>query len=108
MESPRPFPPVRNRSVTERSGACPRGVAPYVRGRSFEDLRMLFGLVTFTLMHVLLSLAGIFAGLVVAGALVSGRRLDSWTGVFLTTTVLTNVTGSFFPFVALLPSHIVG
>jgi hypothetical protein len=69
---------------------------------------MLFGLVTFTLMHVLLSLAGIFAGLVVAGALVSGRRLDSWTGVFLTTTVLTNVTGFFFPFVALLPSHIVG
>ena len=69
---------------------------------------MLIGLVTFTLIHVLLSLAGIFAGLVVAGALVSGRRLEPWNGIFLTTTVLTNVTGFFFPFVALLPSHIVG
>jgi hypothetical protein len=59
----------------------------------------------FTLIHVLLSLVGIFAGLVVAGGLVAGKRLDGWTGVFLVTTVLTNVSGFGFPFVSFLPSH---
>ena len=69
---------------------------------------MILGITTFTLMHVLLSLLGIFAGLVVAGGLVSGRRLDGWTGLFLATTVLTNVTGFVFPFVTFMPSHAVG
>ena len=69
---------------------------------------MIFGLTTFTLIHTVLSLVGIFAGLVVAGGLVAGKRLDGWTGVFLVTTVLTNVTGFGFPFVTLLPSLIVG
>ena len=69
---------------------------------------MIFGLTTFTLIHVVLSLVGIFAGLVVAGGLVAGKRLDGWTGLFLATTVLTNVTGFGFPFVAFLPSHAVG
>ena len=68
---------------------------------------MPFGLTTFTLIHVVLSLVGILAGLVVAGGLVAGRRLDGWTGLFLATTVLTNVTGFGFPFVAFLPSHAV-
>ena len=69
---------------------------------------MLFGITTFTLIHVVLSLVGIVAGLVVAGGLVGGRRLDGWTGLFLVTTVLTNVTGFGFPFVSFLPSHGVG
>ncbi len=62
---------------------------------------------TFTLLHVVLSLVGIFAGLVVAGGLAAGKRLDGWTGVFLVTTVATNVTGFGFPFVTFLPSHAV-
>jgi hypothetical protein len=62
---------------------------------------------TFTLFHVLLSLVGIFTGFVVAGGLVSGKRLDGWTGVFLVTTVATSVSGFGFPFVAFLPSHAV-
>ena len=69
---------------------------------------MPFGATTFTLIHVLLSLVGMFAGLVVAGGLASGKRLDGWTGIFILTTVLTNVTGFGFPFVVLMPSHIVG
>src|SRR6266542_1628922 len=69
---------------------------------------MISGMTTFTLIHVLLSLVGIFAGLVVAGGLVAGERLDGWTGVFLVTTVLTNVTGFGFPFVTFLPSHAIG
>lgn len=66
------------------------------------------GITTFTLIHTVLSLIGIFAGLVVAGGLVAGKRLDGWTGVFVVTTVLTNVTGFGFPFVKFLPSHAVG
>lgn len=62
----------------------------------------------FTLIHVVLSLVGIVAGLVVAGGLAGGRLLDRWALVFLVTTVLTSVTGFGFPFVTLLPSHIVG
>jgi hypothetical protein len=68
----------------------------------------MFDTTTFTLIHVVLSLVGIFAGLIVAGGFVAGKRLDGWTGLFLVSTVLTNVTGFGFPFVSLLPSHIVG
>lgn len=69
---------------------------------------MIFGITTFTLIHVLFSLVGIVAGLVVAGGLAAGRRLDRWALVFLVTTIATSVTGFGFPFVTLLPSHIVG
>ena len=65
-------------------------------------------LTTFTLIHVALSLVGILAGMVVVGGLIAGQRLDGWTGLFLVTTVLTNVTGFGFPFVVFLPSHGVG
>jgi hypothetical protein len=67
-----------------------------------------FDLPTFTLIHVVLSLVGIVAGLVVVGGLMAGVRLNGWTGLFFVTTVLTNVTGFGFPFRTLLPSHIVG
>jgi hypothetical protein len=69
---------------------------------------MIFGLTTFTLIHVVLSLIGIVAGLVVAGGLAAGRRLDRWALVFLVTTIATSVTGFGFPFVQFLPSHAVG
>jgi hypothetical protein len=66
------------------------------------------GLATLTLLHVLISLIGIAAGLIaVAGWLKSDlARLP--TTIFLITTVLTSVTGFFFPFVKLMPSHILG
>ena len=63
---------------------------------------------TFTLVHVVLSLVGIFAGFVVLFGMFSSKSLDSWVALFLATTVLTSVTGFFFPFDKLLPSHIVG
>ena len=65
------------------------------------------GLAIFTLIHVLLSILGIFSGLVVVGGLVAGKRLDGWTGVFLLTTAATSLTGFGFPFVKFLPSHAV-
>jgi hypothetical protein len=43
----------------------------------------------FTLFHVALSLAGIGAGLVVAYGLLTSKRLDGWTNLFLVTTALT-------------------
>ncbi len=56
----------------------------------------------------MLSLVGIFAGLVVMFGLIAGKRLDGWTVIFLATTVATSVTGFGFPFDHLLPSHKVG
>ena len=68
----------------------------------------MLNLQTFTLFHVLVSLAGIISGLVVAGGLAGGRLLGGWAGLFMVTTLATSVTGFGFPFDALLPSHIVG
>jgi hypothetical protein len=62
-------------------------------------------LAAFTLVHVVISLIGIGSGFVVLGGLLTRRRLDRWTAVFLTTTVLTSVTGFGFPVDRFLPSH---
>ncbi|HVW68146.1 MAG TPA: hypothetical protein VHB68_04185 [Steroidobacteraceae bacterium] len=63
---------------------------------------------TFTLLHVIISLIGIASGLVVAGGLWRGKRLGYWTGLFLTTTILTSVTGFMFHSTSFGPPHIVG
>ena len=63
---------------------------------------------TYTFVHVLLSLVGIGSGLVVLFGLLTARRLDAWTAVFLATTAATSATGFGFPFVHFLPSHGVG
>jgi hypothetical protein len=68
----------------------------------------IFSVPIFSLLHVLVSVVGIVAGLVVAGGMASGRRLDGWTGVFLVTTLLTNASGFAFPFVQFMPSHALG
>jgi hypothetical protein len=62
----------------------------------------------FTTFHVISSLIGIAAGFVVLFGLLSSRKLDGWTALFLATTVLTSATGFFFPRGEILPSHIVG
>lgn len=51
---------------------------------------------TFTLVHVVLSLAGIAAGIIVVVGMVGGRRLEGWTALFLATTVAISVTGFMF------------
>jgi hypothetical protein len=63
---------------------------------------------TFTLIHVALSLIGILSGLVVALGLLGAKRLDGLTAIFLLTTVLTSVTGFFFPFHGITPGIVVG
>ena len=69
---------------------------------------MILGMTTFTFVHVVLSLIGIFSGFVVVFALLAGKRLDGWTALFLVSTVATSVTGFLFPFHRFLPSHGVG
>lgn len=69
---------------------------------------MILGMTPLTFTHVLLSLIGILSGVVVLFGLLGSKRLDGWTAVFLTTTVLTSATGYLFPFHRLLPSHIIG
>src|SRR5215470_17025607 len=63
---------------------------------------------TFTTIHVLLSFVGIGSGLLVLWGLLTARRFDGATGLFLATTVLTSATGFLFPVEHLLPSHIIG
>src|ERR1700722_2722163 len=54
-------------------------------------------LATFTLVHVLISLAGIGSGLIVVYGLLTANRLNGWTAIFLVTTILTSLTGYLFP-----------
>jgi hypothetical protein len=63
---------------------------------------------TLTLVHVVLSLIGIFSGFVVMFGLFATKPLEGWTALFLVTTVLTSVTGFLFPFHHFLPSHAIG
>jgi hypothetical protein len=63
---------------------------------------------TFTLVHVILSLIGIGAGLVVMLGFLSEKPLGSANTVFLWTTILTDVTGYFFPYHGFKPSYEVG
>ena len=62
----------------------------------------------FTLLHVIISLIGILSGIIVLFGMLGGQSLPALTALFLTTTVLTSVTGFLFPSAAILPSHIVG
>jgi hypothetical protein len=58
--------------------------------------------------HSVISLVGIVSGFVVIRGMFEAKRLGGWTAVFLLTTVATSVTGFFFPFGVLLPSHKIG
>jgi hypothetical protein len=63
---------------------------------------------TFTTVHVIISLIGIVSGVIVLFGMLSSKRLDGWTALFLATTVLTSVTGFFFHSAHIMPSHVVG
>jgi hypothetical protein len=77
---------------------------------SIEGATMILGMSTstFTAFHTILSLVAILAGLVALCGWLRSRQLGAWTALFLGTTVLTSVTGYFFPRDQILPSHIVG
>jgi hypothetical protein len=66
------------------------------------------GIQILTFVHVLISLVGIASGFVVIFGFLTGRRLDRWTAIFLATTVLTSLTGFFFPIERLTPGLVIG
>ena len=70
-----------------------------ILGMSFE---------TFTFLHVVISLVGIMTGFIVVALMLQNAPLAGWNGFFLTATILTSVTGFFFPLKAIGPPHIVG
>ena len=71
---------------------------------------MILGMSTFafTVVHVIISLIGIWTGVVVVRGMLGAKRLEGWTALFLVTTVLTSVTGFFFPITKIGPPHVVG
>ena len=64
-------------------------------------------LAVYTLIHVVLSLVGIGAGLVVLYGLLQRKRFELSTRLFLFTTVSTSLTGYGFPVEHFMPSHVV-
>jgi len=71
---------------------------------------MILGMSTeaFTTLHVLISLIGIVSGIAVALALGAGLLLPASNALFLTTTILTSVTGFMFHSRMVGPPHVVG
>jgi hypothetical protein len=60
-----------------------------------------------TILHVVISLVAIVAGLIVLFGMFKSQSMPGMTAFFLITTILTNATGFMFPFEKLLPSHII-
>jgi hypothetical protein len=65
-------------------------------------------LATYTVIHVIISLIGIGSGLILLFGLLQGKLLSPWNGIFLLFTVLTSVTGFFFPYEKVTPGIILG
>ena len=66
---------------------------------------------TFVLVHVVISLIGIVAGLVVMFGMLGSKRQPGLTAIFLLFTILTSATGLLIPpllFDKTLPSHMIG
>jgi hypothetical protein len=63
---------------------------------------------TFTALHVLISLVGIASGFIVMYGFLTARKLDRWAALFLSTTILTSLTGFLFPNEHITPGIIIG
>jgi hypothetical protein len=66
---------------------------------------------TFVNVHVIISLIGILAGLIVMFGMLGSNRMPGLTAIFLLFTILTSATGFLIPPLVtekLLPSHIIG
>lgn len=58
----------------------------------------------YTIIHVIISLLGIASGFVVMAGMLKADPMAAWTKFFLGTTVLTSVTGFFFPYRGFTPA----
>jgi len=75
-----------------------------------KELEMILGMSTtlFTQIHVAISLIAIAFGLVMALCMMMGKLPPKVVALFLLMTVLTSVTGFFFPFHGVTPGIVVG
>ena len=64
-------------------------------------------LANFTLLHVIISLIAIVAGLVVMFGMLGSHRPGGLTAIFLLFTILTSATGFPFPFTGFKPSYVI-
>src|SRR5438132_1642050 len=88
---------------------CALAVVAFDRAKNGEPVMVLgMSLSTFTLVHVIISLAAIASGFIVLFGLLGSNRMNGMTALFLATTILTSATGFLFPFTQLLPSHMIG
>ncbi len=62
----------------------------------------------FTILHVIISLIAIVAGLIVMFGMVGSNRQPGLTAIFLIFTILTSVTGFMFPFNGVTPGILIG
>ncbi len=69
---------------------------------------MFFGVSTLQSFHVLVSFIGIATGLVVLYGLIGSQTMSRMTAIFLVTTLVTTLTGFFFPVTVLTPAIGVG
>jgi hypothetical protein len=69
---------------------------------------MILGMTPLVFAHTVLSLVGIFAGIVALFGLLSANRLPGWTALFLAATILTSASGFVLPADHIKPSHVVG
>ena len=60
------------------------------------------------MVHVALSVIGIAAGFLVIFQMIGGRTLGGINAIFLATTILTTVTGFFFPITKVTPGLVLG
>jgi len=62
----------------------------------------------FTTLHVVISLIGIVAGIIVMFGMLGSNPMPGLTAIFLLFTILTSVTGFLFPFKGVTPGDVVG
>jgi hypothetical protein len=98
--------------TTSTCGYFPGGVVAFARFKKGETVMILgMSLSAFTTVHVIISLIGIVAGIIVMFGLLGSNRMPGLTAIFLLFTVLTSATGFLIPPLLtekLLPSHVVG
>lgn len=63
---------------------------------------------TLIIVHVALSLIGIATGFLVIFQMISGKTLGGLNTTFLAATILTSVTGFFFPITKITPGLVIG
>jgi hypothetical protein len=88
--------------------ALAHSVATHLASDKERDMVLGLSVPTFTIVHVVISLIGIAAGIVFFAALGRGKWIGGVGSLFLLFTILTSVTGFFFPPKPIGPPFIFG